>query len=172
LTRISQHKDGGIDLTARVQRQKNTTLGNGGAIMRKLFFVIAITSVSLFARNAKAFCLTSCDPTEADGQKVFENLLHRIFGNVPFTVTSFKKTNGMSITNAPVQSYQLFFEGAIQLPQGANPDCNPNGNTLQVLSCQTMGRKFYPPGQIITYKETYVFQKTEKGWLGVDGVVY
>jgi hypothetical protein len=140
--------------------------------MRKILFTIAVIFAALSTCEAHAFCMMNCEPTEADGQKVFENLLHRIFGNVPFTVTSFKKTNGMSITNAPVQSYQLFFEGAIQLPQGANPDCNPNGNTLQVLSCQTMGRKFYPVGQIITYKETYVFQKTEKGWLGVDGVVY
>jgi hypothetical protein len=140
-----------------------------------LFCTITLTIVVTTSVNA--FCLFSCMPSDSNARTVFENLLKRQFANSPFNIVSFEKTNGVEREVFGQKIYELSFKALIELPNGANDDCKPNpnfnwGNFHAQNMCGVNNRKYWPPGQKLSYSENYVFQKTERGWQGPDGVLY
>jgi hypothetical protein len=133
-----------------------------------------------------AFCLFSCEPSEANAQQVFENVV-RARVQAPVSVSNFRKTNGAKISFGGMEGYEIQFVADVDFPQGfvRRPNgvfeeiqLNAEGNN-RVLSLRDLGnwkpklvgRKFWEPVSF-SMAGTVSFQKTEKGWQGIDGRVY
>jgi len=151
--------------------------------------IIAISLLlSLFglSTHGNAFCLFSCEPSEANAQQVFENVL-RARVQTAVSVSNFRKTNGVKMSFGGLEGYEIQFIADVDFPQGfvRRPNgvfeeiqLNAEGNN-KVLSLRDLGnwkpklvgRKFWEPFSF-AMAGTVSFQKTEKGWQGIDGRVY
>jgi hypothetical protein len=136
--------------------------------------------------HTKAFCLYSCEPTEANAQQVFENLL-RAKVQTPVSVTNFQKTNGAKMAFGGMEAYEIQFVADVDFPQGFVR--SPNGvfeeillaaeGNNRVMSLRDLGnwkpkqasQKFWQPFSF-SVAGAMTFTKTEKGWQAGDGKVY
>ena len=104
-------------------------------------------------------------PTEADGQRVYENQLRGgsdMFAtgvtDVPIRVTSFRKTDGQRGNVSGVATYTMYYEVALE--------CRAAASSYDVLSqCRRRGQRLSRTG-------TLTFHRSERGWRGEDGNVY
>ena len=77
------------------------------------FFWLGLLGIDI----SQAFCLFSCEPNEASGRQVFENVL-RATVQMPVAVTSFNKTNGAKLAFAGQEGYEMQFRADVDFPQG------------------------------------------------------
>lgn len=128
--------------------------------------------------GAHALCLYNCNPSEANARSVFEFLIKKEFRDVPSNIVSFKKTNGAAANLGPFSMYELHFEATVELPSGANHDCNPSAPRSELSKLGAMGRcvgnniEYVAPGTKRLYRDIIRFRKTERGWQAEDGRIY
>lgn len=60
------------------------------------------------SQAACVFGMGSCDPTEAEGRQVLEGFLESVL-NPPYTIQSFRKTNGKSENIFGMSMYSMEF---------------------------------------------------------------
>ncbi len=150
--------------------------------------------VAFFVSPANAFCLFSCEPTEANAKQILVNILGSSF-KTPATVTNFQKTNGVKANVMGFDIYEMEFRADISFPKGFLT--NPGDNVQDKLS--NISKGFSVRADLENFKERMSmnwtmkarddkaqwwdpfefstagrvkFRKTEKGWEGMDGKVY
>ena len=72
--------------------------------------------------SAGAMCLFGgCDPTEAQGRQIFENLLKQRFDK-PGKVLDFRQTMSerLEMHATGEKGYEIFFNATVEFPEGAN----------------------------------------------------
>jgi len=131
--------------------------------MRSLKALIIMT-VLLIAYQANAACILgmgSCKPTEEDGQAVLLRRLQGIFVP-PWTVTSFKKTNGTSGNLGGVDVYDMEFIAIISYP-------TPQLKCHSPLCPELVGKYIVQVDEakkLVAIGGHLSFHKTENGWVG------
>jgi len=157
--------------------------------MRRAHFKIflpAFLAACLCGGAAQAYCMFSCDPTEAHAKQIFENLLKQRFDK-PGKILEFKQTMNerLEMHATGEKGYEIFFNARVQFPEGANLDCKPDSTGAYKEGCSSSkhyvtaprnsdpkGPQFVAPGEIVTFDEEYRFYEDPKGWKGPDGNVY
>lgn len=139
--------------------------------------IVAVAFLLLVADRADAFCIFNCPPSEANARSAFESLLKNQFSGSSFRIVTFEKTNGVERQVFGQKIYELSYKALVELPNGANHECKSDknfnwGNFHKSSMCAANGRKYWPPGQKLNYSETFLFEKTERGWMGPDGALY
>jgi hypothetical protein len=147
---------------------------------------LALAAAVVFAAPAKALCLFSCEPTEADAKKVFENVVRKKFDEsaqvTKFTVDRFWR---IDVEGAGHKSVEYYFTADVLFPKGANPDCKPEGDGKVKEGCSASTyfsttiqnqmvkeRQYVEPGKTITFKDETRFDQSDGGWKGQDGNHY
>jgi hypothetical protein len=131
-------------------------------------------------------CWFWCEPTEDNARQALQNKL-RSFIRQPAIVMNFRKTNGVRAKNAGFDTYELYYQTEIELPEGflARPqgfweemqrgaDGLPIATQLKELmnfKITSQSQKWWDPHSLSGAGRVY-FRKTEKGWEGFDGRVY
>jgi hypothetical protein len=142
--------------------------------------VLAIWIAMASTVTAYAFCLFNCQPSAANARTVLENSLRQSLGDSPYVIRRFEKTNAQEGIAWGVRTYVIEYEVEVEFPKGHRVDCLPNASG-QVGSAQCMSYMFQEMenplrtarvGERKKMRGSSVFQKTEKGWLGQDGVLY
>jgi hypothetical protein len=154
----------------------------------KLVIIAVCLGLGLLVQNTRgnALCLYSCEPTEANAQQVFENVL-RARVQTAVSVSNFQKTNGVKMSFGGLEGYEIQFVADVDFPQGfvrrpngvfeeiqLNAEGNNKVSSLRDLGNwkpKLIGGKFWEPFSF-SMAGTVSFQKTEKGWQGIDGRVY
>lgn len=150
-----------------------------------VFFVSALTSATLAAVPAQAYCMFGCDPTIDHARQIFDNLLKQRFDK-PGKVVEFKQTMAerLEMHATGEKGYEIFFNARVEFPDGANLDCKPEGTTFKdgcspskhyvtaPRSADPKGRQYIAPRETVTFDEEYRFYEDPKGWKGPDGNVY
>jgi hypothetical protein len=137
--------------------------------------------------GAAAYCLFGgCDPTEAQGRQIFENLIAKRFDK-PGKVLSFKQTSTerLEMHATGEKGFELFFTAEVEFPEGANLECKPDDAGKVKDGCSASrhyvtaprsidppGKQYVAPGSKATFDEEYRFYEAGKGWKGPDGNVY
>jgi hypothetical protein len=156
--------------------------------MNRLKLVASIASVLFLATApARAFCLFSCEPTNDDARKVFENLIHKKFDPDAqiqnFEVTRFWRLDVEGAGHAGVEYY---FTAKVLFPKGANLDCKPEGpenavkpgcsaSTYYSTTIQNKmikDRQYIEPGKVIEFKDETRLDESGGRWKGQDGNSY
>lgn len=138
-----------------------------------------------FSQEVKAFCLFNCDPSESNAKAVFTNVfLKKKSPNTSYVISEFKKTNGIKRKIFGQEIYEFSFKAKVKFPSGADHECyylssNFRGTKeekarqmMKFQSCYIRGISGVHPGGSLSFSRVYVFEKTERGWLGQDGVLY
>jgi hypothetical protein len=131
---------------------------------RRVCLIVALAATSSF--------LTACDqtPSENQGRQIFETRLQKQLGSTPYSIDSFKKTNGQPADVMGMKVYRLFYSASVSLPQGFHPECVQHGNQFVGFNCMMQfsdPSKLRPQsaGATVSYNEEIDFQKTENGWI-------
>ncbi len=148
---------------------------------------LAVIAAPIALSGAQAMCLFGgCDPTEAQGRQIFENLLKQRFDK-PGKIVEFKQTMSerLEMHATGEKGYELFFNATVEFPEGANLECKPDDagkfpegcspSKHYVTAPRTVdpkGKQYVAPGQKISFDEEYRFYEEGKGWKGPDGNVY
>jgi hypothetical protein len=148
---------------------------------------LALIMVPVAVDRAAAFCLFGgCDPTEAQAKTIFENLLKTRFDK-PGKIIEFKQTMSerLEMHATGEKGYEIFFNGTVEFPEGANLDCKPDEAGKFKEGCSPSkhyvtaprssdpkGRQYVEPGAKIVFDEEYRFYEAGKGWKGPDGNIY
>jgi hypothetical protein len=146
-----------------------------------------LLAAPLTVDGAAAYCLFGgCDPSEAQGRAIFENLLKKKFDK-PGRILSFKQTNTerLEMHATGEKGFELFFNAEVEFPEGANLECKPDDAGKVAEGCSPSkfyitsprsidppGKQYIAPGAKITFDEEYRFYEAGKGWKGPDGNVY
>lgn len=149
-----------------------------------------VFSAALFAcagaGPATAFCMFGCDPTEAHARRIFENLLKERFDK-PGRILEFKQTMSekLEMHATGEKGFEIFFNGRVEFPDGANLDCKPDDAGKAPEGCSPSkhyvtaplqsdpkGKQYVAPGQTVVFDEEYRFYEDPGGWKGPDGKVY
>lgn len=156
---------------------------------RTLLKVLTLTlaAAPIAIDRAAAMCLFGgCDPTPAQAQTIFENLLKQRFDK-PGKVVSFKQTmtERLDLHATGEKGYELFFNATVEFPEGANLDCKPDDAGKFKDGCSPSkfyvtaprasdpkGKQYVGPGATILFDEEYRFYEAGRGWRGPDGNVY
>jgi hypothetical protein len=153
--------------------------------------LLKLLAAALFAGafapgRADAFCIFACDPTEAHGRKIFENLLAKRFDK-PGKILSFKQTmtERLEMHATGEKGFELFFNGEVEFPEGANLECKPDDAGKSPEGCSPSkhyvtapresdpkGKQYVAPGQKVLFDEEYRFYEAGKSWKGPDGNIY
>lgn len=158
--------------------------------MRRMFLkVLALTlaAAPIAIDRASAMCLFGgCDPSPAQGQTIFENLLKKRFDK-PGKVVSFKQTmtERLDLHATGEKGFEMFFNATVEFPDGANLDCKPDDagkfkdgcspSKFYVTSPRASdpkGQQYVEPGATVLFDEEYRFYEAGKGWKGPDGNIY
>ncbi len=148
---------------------------------------LALVAVPLACGGAKAMCLFGgCDPTEAQGRQIFENLLKKRFDK-PGKILEFKQTmtERLEMHATGEKGYELFFNATVEFPEGANLECKPDDAgkfpegcspskhyVTSPRSSDPKGKQYVAPGQKVAFDEEYRFYEADGGWKGPDGNIY
>ena len=152
-----------------------------------LKFVTPAVVLAFFnVTSAFAYCMFSCDPTEAHARQIFENLLKQRFDKAG-KIVEFKQTvnERLEMHATGEKGYEIFFNARVQFPEGANLDCKPDASGAYKEGCSSSkhfvtaprsadpkGPQYIAPGETVTFDEEYRFYEDPKGWKGPDGHVY
>ena len=157
--------------------------------MRGLFktLTLAVIVAPLTISSAGAMCLFGgCDPTEAQGRQIFENLLKQRFDK-PGKVLDFRQTMSerLEMHATGEKGYEIFFNATVEFPEGANLECKPDDAGKPPEGCSPSkhyvtaprsvdpkGKQYIAPGEKVSFDEEYRFYEAGKGWKGPDGNVY
>jgi hypothetical protein len=148
--------------------------------VKKILMVTILTGLGLLAsQRTSALCLFSCVPTEADGKAYFTNNLKRNYKE-QFNITSFEKTNGFERDVFGQKSYTMEFAAIVAFPNGVYTECKdaklvPFGGIVpgKCADRDDPNKSIYRGSATnMNFKDSLVFQKTEKGWRGDDGQIY
>ena len=156
--------------------------------MRKsLFFALTAFALTFGAgAPAKAFCLVGCEPTEADAQKVFTNLIHAKF-DPDAVVKDFKVVRfwRLDVEGAGHAGVEYYFTAKVEFPKGANVQCKPDaeGKIKEGCSASTYysttiqnkmikDKQYIEPGKVVDFKDETRFDQDSSGWKGQDGNHY
>ncbi len=149
-------------------------------------FALALAAAPFGAGSAQAFCMFTCDPTEAHAKQIFENLLKQRFDK-PGKVVEFKQTMSerLEMHATGEKGYEIFFNARVQFPDGANLECKPDDAGAFKEGCSPSkhyvtaprssdpkGKQYIAPGETVTFDEEYRFYEADKGWKGPDGNIY
>lgn len=156
-----------------------------GTLPKVLALTLAATPIAI--DRASAMCLFGgCDPTPAQAQTIFENLLKQRFDK-PGKVVSFKQTmtERLEMHATGEKGFELFFNATVEFPEGANLGCKPDEAGKFKDGCSPSkhyvtaprdvdpkGRQYVEPGAKALFDEEYRFYEAGKGWKGPDGNVY
>jgi hypothetical protein len=139
-------------------------------------------------KPADSWCFFSCDPTERNGRLALSNKLDK-FLTTPVIVTKFQKTNGVRGSRDGIETYELYFEANVELPQGfmvakesgiasVIGGANAMGLAMELESLMDYtdlapkdGKRWTDPRSLFGKGKVF-FRKTEQGWEGYDGVIY
>lgn len=155
--------------------------------MRTVFIrPIFLLALVFAASEARSFCLFSCEPDEANGRQVLENVLKSMF-ETPFKISNFTKTNATKNNMMGYEVYQLQYTADLDFPRGivsapsdfwAEMRKAAEGNTklselraMMSWTVKSIGDKFWEPAALAV-RGSLSFRKTNKGWEGQDGKVY
>ena len=148
---------------------------------------LAVIAAILATTPAKAFCLFSCEPTNDDARKVFENLIKKKFDPEAkiqnFDVDRFWR---LDVEGAGHAGVEFYFTAKVEFPKGANLDCKPQGpdNAVKpgcsasnyysttIQNKMVKERQYIEPGKVIEFKDETRFDQGDKGWKGQDGNFY
>lgn len=147
---------------------------------------LAFSIAALASGPALAFCLMNCEPTEADAQKVFANLVHKKFDPdakiEEFKVDRFWK---LDVEGADHIGYEFYFHAKVNFPKGANLDCKPaqDGSVKQgcsksdyfsttIQNKMVTDRQYIEPGKTIEFRDETRFNEQGGKWKGQDGELY
>lgn len=135
--------------------------------------------------RAEAFCLFGCEPTDADVQKIFENLVKKKFDPeakiVNFQITRFWR---LDVTGAEHKAIDYFFTASVLFPKGANLDCKTDGSEQKpgcsaskffstTQSSQAIkDRQYIEPNATIGFSDDTRLEQYDQGWKGRDGNFY
>lgn len=111
---------------------------------------------------AAALVLGGCSsaPTEGEARRAYEAQLAQKVRTLPFTVTSFSKTNGQETDILGMKMYRFFYTAEVVFPDGYNERC------LIFTDPKYCGGVPIPPGSVTqTFSGEIDFQKTERGWV-------
>jgi len=158
--------------------------------MRKLSFLALTTAVVVVlgaSAPAKAFCLVNCEPTEADAQKVFTNLIHTKF-DPDAVIKEFKVDRfwRLDVEGSGHAGIEYYYTVKVEFPKGANLECKPDaeGKVKQGCSPDTSfysttiqnrmikEKQYIEPGKVIEFKDETRFDQEGSGWKGQDGNRY
>jgi hypothetical protein len=131
--------------------------------------VLLITCVGTLLTILTIACSSSF-PSESDGRKVLESIAANMFGGQPlYSVKSFTKTNATDSERI----YELEFEADVECKR-VNEVAKAAPGSFQGFRIQSS--KFdvgcSQVGEVKKLKGTLAFEKTEKGWRGLDGQIY
>jgi hypothetical protein len=154
-------------------------------MLRSVIGFIAVVFLIGMLQPANAWCIFSCEPSEATGKQVLENVLLSMF-KTPVVVSNFKKTNARKATMG-VEMYEIQYQADIDFPQGFVPrpsgfwdefTSGAEGNArvtdlrgMMTWTVKSSGTKFWEPHSLAAIGAV-VFVKTEKGWQARDGRLY
>lgn len=153
---------------------------------RLIFSAFALGAATVAAAPALAFCMFGCDPTEAHARQIFENLLKERFDK-PGKILEFKQTMSekLEMHATGEKGFEIFFNGKVEFPEGANLECKPDDAGKAPESCSPSkhyvtaprqsdpkGKQYVAPGQTVVFDEEYRFYEAGKGWKGPDNNVY
>lgn len=147
---------------------------------------LALAAAVVSTAPAKALCLFSCEPSEADAKKVFENVIKKKFDEgaqiTKFTIDRFWR---IDVEGAGHKSVEYYFTADVLFPKGANLDCKADaeGKVKEGCSASTYfsttiqnqmvkERQYIEPGKTITFKDETRFDQGDGGWKGQDGANY
>jgi hypothetical protein len=149
-----------------------------GVIAMKSIILAALSGLLVLgASPAQAVCLWNCEPTEGTALKVFENSLQRNNPGAPYQIESVKKLNAAKLNMGGAEIHVILIEVIAKFPQGVNTGCLRGGENAYSVNCVAAhtgvsGRFVAEPGARVSFREEIRFQKTDKGWLGMDGALY
>jgi hypothetical protein len=143
------------------------------------------TLLALGAAMTLSACLPA-DPTEAQARQIFENLLKGRFDK-PGKVLAFKQTmtERLEMHATGEKGYEIFFNGTVEFPEGANLECKPDEAGKFKEGCSPSkhfvtaprqsdpkGKQYVAPGETVLFDEEYRFYQAENGWRGPDNNIY
>jgi hypothetical protein len=138
--------------------------------------------VRICAGALAGLSMAGCDPaqpTESEGRAALERMMRSHFPKAPMmTVTSFQKTNGVTMKASGVALYQMHYSARIEFPQGFMPKKGDfwgefmGGADMMgtVMMLGTQGFRVAKGGQvtdpqILEVNSAMTFQMTERGWV-------
>lgn len=153
--------------------------------------ILKITALATFAAfagavPAKAFCLVNCEPKAEQARQVFENLIKAKFdkGAVieKFEVTRFWP---LDVEGAGHAGYEFYFKASVKFPNGANPQCKPEGGapkpgcsdntsyySTTIQNQMIKDKQYIEPGRVIEFSDETRFDQEGGKWRGQDGNLY
>ena len=148
---------------------------------------LACVATLLASAPAHAYCMFGCGkPTEDHARQIFENLLKQRFDK-PGKVVEFKQTmsEALEMQATGEKGFEIFFNGKVLFPDGANLDCKPDDAGKFKDGCSPSkhfvttprqtdpkGKQYVAPGETVLFDEEYRFYEDPDGWKGPDGNVY
>lgn len=155
-------------------------------VLSKLL-ALAIVATPIWSAPAQAGCFFGCGkPTEEHAKQIFENLLKQRFDK-PGKIVEFKQTmaEALEMHATGEKGYEIFFNGKVQFPEGANLDCKPDDAGKFKDGCSPSkhyvtaprqsdpkGKQYIAPGETVLFDEEYRFYEDPDGWKGPDGKIY
>ena len=157
--------------------------------MRKLSVLAPLAAAVVVmgaSAPAKAFCLVGCEPTEADAQKVFTNLVHEKF-DPDAVVKDFKVDRfwRLDVEGSGHAGIEYYYTAKVEFPKGANLQCKPDaeGKVKEGCSASTYysttiqnrmikEKQYIEPGKVVDFKDETRFDQEGGGWKGQDGNKY
>ncbi len=149
-------------------------------------FAMALTS----SAPARAFCLLSCEPTEVQARKVFENLVKTKF-DPDAKITEFKVDRfwQLDVEGAGHKGVEFYFTAKVEFPKGAHLECKPteaaDGSKTAPAGCSASTyysttiqnkmikeKQYIEPGKVVDFKDETRFDEGSGGWKGQDGNTY
>lgn len=139
------------------------------------------------AKPADSFCMFSCDPLETQGRQVLKNELARAM-RMPVIVRNFIKTEGVKMTVAGSQIYEMRYTVDLDFPIGLAD--RPKGDYYaEMESASTGSARFFQLNEMMRLEQkskgpkwwdassysatgTLRFMKVDRGWMGQDDKVY
>ncbi len=108
-------------------------------------------------------------PSETDGRKVLENVAK---SRGVYEVRTFTKTNAVLDQNGG--TYRLEFEADVECQKVNTPSSSSGvfNYTFPLIERGSLYVTCGETGQKQKLSDTLLFEKTEKGWRGMDGEVY
>lgn len=151
------------------------------------FLMLTMLAAPFGLAPAQAGCFFGCGkPTEEHARQIFENLLKQRFDK-PYKILEFKQTmaEALEMHATGEKGYELFFNGKVQFPEGANLDCKPDDAGKAVEGCSPSkhfvtaprqsdpkGKQYIAPGETVLFDEEYRFYEDPDGWKAPDGKIY
>lgn len=157
--------------------------------MRAFLKLLSLTMLAcpLALGSAHAGCFFGCGkPTEEHARQIFDNLLKKRFDK-PYKIVEFKQTmaEALEMHATGEKGYEIFFNGKVQFPEGANLDCKPDDAGKSPEGCSASkhyvtaprqsdpkGKQYVAPGETVLFDEEYRFYEDPDGWKGPDGNIY